>query len=667
MVTAVVEDKPFRPSRRWQLAPDSHCFGASGSINYVRIFMKKLVARFAGYARRFTGKLRRDGLVATIFFAGIIGTLAAENNSPDILAGLRPEHPRLIITMAMWEALRSQRSNDTETGKVITQVVAEARTLVNAPPLVYKKEGFRLLAVSRDALRRIELCSFAYQITGEKVFLERAEKDLLTVAAFGDWNPIHFLDTGEMTTAVALGYDWLFDALTPATRATLRQAILDKGLAPGLSGHNSWFHATMNWNQVCIGGLTLGALAIADEKPEVAREFLTLAQKNNPNGLKPYAPIGIYPEGPGYWSYGTTYQVLMISALQTALGTDWNLSKHSGFMASAAALVEQTGPTGRPFNFSDGGDGVAFESTLFWFAQRLHYPALVYLQNQFLQQRLLHPPEKENELTPLLALWVGGLPAIIPPPTLPLAWHGDGPNPVGVFRSSWTDPNALFLAFKGGSASHNHAHMDAGSFVLDADGVRWACDLGSQSYYTIESKGWSLFKMTQDSDRWRVYRLNNFSHNTLTLGGQLHKMTGDARITTFSANAATVNLTAIFAGQAGSVQRHFYVGENRTVTIRDDLATAKPGLSVRWQMVTHAKISVDQNTTTLRQDGKALTAKIISPAGAQFEIASAQPPNDGVNQPNPNTQILAVNTVIPASGDLTLEIQLQPGAAAAGK
>ena len=600
--------------------------------------------------------------------AGVVWPVNAQ--APDnILAGLRPEHPRLIITSAMWNDLRSRRSSNAELDTILTQTEKAARTVLKAPPLIYKKEGFRLLAVSRDALRRIELCSFAYRITGDKVFLDHAEKDMLTVAAFKDWNPPHFLDTAEMTAAVALGYDWLFNNLSAATRATLRQTILEKGLKPGMTGHNSWYKATMNWNQVCFGGLTLGALAIADENPEVAGEFLTLARENNPNGLKPYAPIGIYPEGPGYWSYGTTYQVLMVCALQTALGTDWNLPEHPGFLPTAAALVEQTGPTGRPFNFSDGSDSVSFKPTLFWFAQRLHYPALVYFQDQLLQQRLSHAqsdPEGDR-FFPFLALWIGGLPKEIPPPTLPLAWRGDGPNPVGIFRSSWTDPNALFLAFKGGSASLNHAHMDAGSFVLDADGVRWASDLGAQEYYTIESKGWALFNMKQDSDRWRVYRLNNFSHNTLTLGGKLHNVAGDARITTFTGNAATVDLSQIFAGQAGSVIRRFSVGENKTVTIHDSIATANSGLSVRWQMVTHATITVNSNEATLRQEGKAMSAKILSPADAHFEIASAQPPADGVNQPNANARILTVNTVVPADGNLTIEIQLQPEAAHASQ
>ena len=601
---------------------------------------------------------------ASLLLAGLVclQIRAAEPNS--ILAGLRPEHPRLIITEEQWQELKEPHANQPERDALVARIPQLLRGLQEKPLLVYKKEGKRLLAVSREALRRILLCSFAYRITGEKAFLDRAEKEMLAVAAFKDWNPPHFLDTAEMTAAVALGYDWLFDDLKSGTRAILRQAIVEKGIKPGLAKNNWWHTGDNNWNQVCFGGLTLGSLAIAEDQPALAAEFLTLARKDNGNGLKPYAPDGIYPEGPGYWGYGTTYEVLMISALKSALGTDWGLSRYPGFLSSAVALMEQTGPSRLAFNFSDSREGVEFDPTLYWFAQTLHQPSLIYFQNQLLNQKLASKKGNEgdlNALYPLLALWMAGLPSEIPPPTLPLAWHGDGPNPVGIFRSSWTQSNAVFLAFKGGSAFVNHAHMDAGSFVLDADGVRWASDLGMQDYYSIESKGWALFNRAQNSDRWRVYRLNNFSHNTLTLGGKLHTVAGDARITNFTNNSATVNLTAIFAGQAERVTRQFSLDANRKVTIHDSITGAKPGLSVRWQMLTHAQINPQQQRAILTQKGKALTAEILTPKGAYFEIVSAQPPDDGVNQTNANSQILAVNLEVPASGRLDIEVRFQPG------
>lgn len=612
------------------------------------------------YAR--VGKL----VMALVWLAVPLTSFTAETNSSDILAGLRTEHPRLLLTGADLSGVRAASATNSETAAILARAEAAARVALAKPPLTYSKQGKRLLAVSREALRRLVLWSFAYRLTGDKAFSERAEQELLNLAAFQDWNPSHFLDTAEMTAALAIGYDWLFEVLPASTRASVRQAIVEKGVDPALDSKarwNGWQRADNNWNQVCFGGLALGVLAIAEDEPARARELLSRARTNNLVGLRPYAPDGVYPEGPGYWSYGTTYQVLLLSALESALGTDWNLSASPGFLPSAAALVQQTGPTGRPFNFADGGEGVSLRTALFWFAQKLNRPDLVYSQRQLLQQRLADPRRElpEEHLLPLLAKWTAALPGTIPPPALPLAWRGDGPNPIGVFRSSWTDPNALYLAFKGGSARVNHGHMDAGAFVLEADGVRWVCDLGAQDYHSIESKGWNLFLRTQESDRWRVYRLNNFSHNTLTLGGQLHHMAGDARIEEFTTHAARVNLAAIFTGQVDQANRRFTVGENRSVLIRDVITGAKPGLSVRWQMVTRADIRLDGSRAELRQEGRVLRAQILSPAGAQFATASAQPPEDGVNQPNPNTRILVVDAPVPASGELNLEIRLQPG------
>ena len=38
-----------------------------------------------------------------------------------------------------------------------------------------------------------------------------------------------------------------------------------------------------------------------------------------------YAPDGGYAEGPGYWAYGTTYLVWLLSSMDSAFGTDYGL------------------------------------------------------------------------------------------------------------------------------------------------------------------------------------------------------------------------------------------------------------------------------------------------------------------------------------------------------
>ena len=64
---------------------------------------------------------------------------------------------------------------------------------------------------------------------------------MLAAARFNDWNPSHFLDVGEMTFALAIGYDWLFDQLDEPSRKEIRTAIVEKGLKiPFETKFNSW-------------------------------------------------------------------------------------------------------------------------------------------------------------------------------------------------------------------------------------------------------------------------------------------------------------------------------------------------------------------------------------------------------------------------------------------
>jgi hypothetical protein len=98
--------------------------------------------------------------------------------------------------------------------------------------------------------------------------------------------------------------------------------------------------------------------------------------------------------------------------------------------------------------------------------------------------------------------------------------------------------------------------------------------------------------------------------------------------------------------------------------IRDAIQGATNGLSVRWQMLTRADLTATGGTAALREDGKVLHARILAAAGARFETASAQLPEDGVNEPNPGFAFLQMNTSAPDSGQLTVEIELQPETAA---
>ncbi|MCZ6704191.1 MAG: heparinase, partial [Ignavibacteria bacterium] len=97
-------------------------------------------------------------------------------------------------------------------------VITLADEMLNLEPVKRRKIGRRLLQVSHTYLKRILFLSYSYRLTNDEKYLRQAEKELLSASSFSDWNPSHFLDVAEMTTALAIGYDWLYNDLDKNSR-----------------------------------------------------------------------------------------------------------------------------------------------------------------------------------------------------------------------------------------------------------------------------------------------------------------------------------------------------------------------------------------------------------------------------------------------------------------
>ncbi len=68
---------------------------------------------------------------------------------------------------------------------------------------------------NRGITYRIATNAGLFRLDGDPEKRDRAREELLAAAAFADWNEGFDLGTAELTFAVALGYDWLYDVLTP--------------------------------------------------------------------------------------------------------------------------------------------------------------------------------------------------------------------------------------------------------------------------------------------------------------------------------------------------------------------------------------------------------------------------------------------------------------------
>src|SRR5688500_11093589 len=186
-----------------------------------------------------------------------------------------PGHPRILLFKNEEAGIRKNIAADPIWAKMHQAILDESDRMIGLPPLERIQIGRRLLDKSREAIRRLFFLSYAFRMTQAKKYLQREEKEMLTIAAFSDWNPSHLLDVAEMTLAMAIGYDWLFDKLPETSKTAIKEAIIKKGLEASLdSRHNSWLRAEHNWNQVCNAGMLYGAIAVYEDQPQLAKNII---------------------------------------------------------------------------------------------------------------------------------------------------------------------------------------------------------------------------------------------------------------------------------------------------------------------------------------------------------------------------------------------------------
>ena len=262
--------------------------------------------------------------------------------------------PKLILTPTIEMELKEKLKTDRRIQGYYQYLHEEAKKIIEMPLLKRELEGFRLLFVSRDLLERMSVLSMVYKVEENPKILQRIDDELQAVCAFKDWNPEHFLDVAEMSFGIALAIDWVGYALPKKTVQLAKKALIEKGLIPSYNEEGKrmfWINSSNNWNAVCHGGMIAAALVVADINPELAAKTISRALEKLPNSLKEYAPDGVYPEGPGYWGYGTSYSVIASNILTTALGTDFGISASPGFMQSANFKLHVTAPSGDFFQF----------------------------------------------------------------------------------------------------------------------------------------------------------------------------------------------------------------------------------------------------------------------------------------------------------------------------
>jgi Heparinase II/III-like protein len=541
------------------------------------------------------------------------------------LGTLKPQHPRLLFTDHDLPVIRRAIHSDAYAKRQYQELLARGEALLVTPPDKFEISGpeHTLLTVARDLEDRIITLAALYRITGDRRFATRATQEMLSAASYPNWFPWHFLDTAEATTALGIGYDWLYSTLSPQDRKTIREAIVTKSIDPWLALiATGRAHYLNNWSQVCNGGETIGALAIADEEPARAEQVISHARPAIAEIMQLFAPDGGSEEGPAYWNYATIYNALYINSLDSALGTDFGAAESLGFSLTPGYRIQTIGPTNLYANFGDASPAVAPAPQMFWFAKRFHRPAYAAMERQLMTSLDGHMDSytlKDSERFAALGLFWSALNTEPDAGSEPPLVQSFSRVDQAFMRSAWHNPLAAYIGLKGGDAHASHTHLDLGSFVFDDFGQRWAIDLGADNY--------GLPGYFTSPKRWSYYRLGTEGHNTITINGENEGLDAKAPLSLVGNYFAIANLDQVYKGKLQSWKRGIMLLDRQRMLVEDELMPIG-SVDIVWNFHTAAtvEISPDGHSARLTQNGATISARLISPSNGRFATANAEMP-----------------------------------------
>lgn len=547
----------------------------------------------------------------------------------------KANHPRVIFTKSSEASIKEKLISGTDANvtKLHQIIISKADDALKKADLVYELKGKRLLDVSTAASNRIIPCAYAYRMTGEAKYLEKAERDINTVCAFKNWNAsAHFLDTGEMAHAVGIGYDWLYNALSEETKRAAEKAIQNFAFDYALN-KNPWFYTSVsNWNQVCNGGLVVAALATYESNSKNAKAIIDKAVSSNMPIMKEiYNPDGNYPEGYGYWCYGTTFECIMLAAMESCTGSDNGLGKCAeGFRQTGKWVMFMQGMNNEQFNYSDCAPNCTALPGLWYLADKFDDPSMLYVESRNLAGNM-YTSYDSPKYYPFAIVYADKVPTTTITAPADHMWSGHGITPVGLVRGDWTFSDSDYLlGVKGGRCNYSHAHMDVGSFVYDAMGVRWSADFGLQSYGTVENYPYDTDKFPgggfgsyeQTAFRWGVFRYNNYNHSTITINDALHNVKGSADIddviNTKTSKGYRLDLSEMVSDQCDKAERTITMENDKDLVVKD-MIKAKYNMQakLRFTMVSKAQPTIDEakNRVVLRSGNKVMYMTVTSEKG----------------------------------------------------
>lgn len=519
-----------------------------------------------------------------------------------LLPELRGKHPRVFFTATEFEQLRV-RAHSTHKD-LWARALQNVRALKGDPPPP-PAEGRR---EQNEVALAIAESSFLYQVSGDRKYLDAAKKYMEAATTYDVWGyrfnkPNVDLAAGHLLYGMSVGYDLLYNDLSPAERERYRNDIARHArqmydyykLKPGRS-----FAYSQNHVFIPIAGLGIAAYALYDEVPD-APQWAALARAIYDRVLATYSPDGYYYEGFEYWVFSTPWIIHYLDAHKHATGED--LYDHPGLKQAYLYLAHVLTPGGETmFDFGDVFEGPLTRAKKGEEYERSHpgghlhtnYNLLYHLAARFqnpdaqgVAKFMADMGQVNFEDWWSLAWYDDKLPAT--PMNQLSTWHYFPDHEVVFWRSDWT-ANATAFAFKAGPPeghhteallkkfpdwhlSAGHSHPDANSFIIFAKGQYLTGDSGysgqprTEQHNTLLVDGRGQGAEGGHHDPWAKFpysQLNDTRISEMQLANGFAYVKGEAS----AAYEKTLELKKF--------NRHFLFVAPSQFTIWDDIESKEP-------------------------------------------------------------------------------------------
>lgn len=541
-------------------------------------------------------------------------------------------HPRLLFSRGDVAGIRVRAERE-PLASLAERLVERAETTLRERPIRVSLKGrgerdrrgeVKGLVAARELQGRVLTLAMAFTLWGDTRFRDGALAAMERALEWPIWvdtahDPPFDLMTGENALTFGLAYDWLSPSLTDEERARLRKGMEERGLRTYLEAVSAepppfWFEARQNWNPVCNGGATVLALALHGETP-LADEVLARSVPAMKHYWNELGADGGWAEGTGYWTYGHRYAFMAAEALRRTghAAGDRFFALDGARTTGDFPLVFNPGDT-LSASFGDS-NGRAADAIFYLLAREYGRAEYVWFQDRAMEGTrrgywpqealaLLWRPVGEDWLPEEDPGFVPDLPTVATFPSIGWAF----------LSPSQPDP-PFFLAFKNGSLSASHTHLDLNHVTVGVGDTLLATELGSRPYPA------DYF----DPDRrYEYYEISTRGHNTVLVGGQgqVHGRPGQllGPFTGDGFEAFTGVADGAYGVEGTRARRHVVFVGKRYWVLLDEVATPQPE-SLELRFHTPGRVSgPETGAFTFTTGGVALDVVSLPTAGFEAEV-----------------------------------------------